>query len=172
MYSINDKVVDKAGKAYTIESIAKKNFGNGDEDYFIMKPCFDYDFNKDYRCFIPVAKQDTLLRPVIDKEYALKLIDSLPSLLPYGSLSAKDKKSFFQSVVSSGDLPSKIRVIKTISKYKAERKKLNKPISDFDSRLLTSLTSIILDELSLSLCIEPKEVEDLIAQRTGRSLYF
>ena len=167
MYRIGDKVLDKNGKVFTIDAVENKDLGHGPEPYFVLTPYFPYDFNKGYHAYIPEAKADTLLRPIMDKEEALALIDSFESLETYPDVSPRERKMYFTKVVASGDRKDVCRVIKTLMEYREERMKNNKPFSDFDKRLLNNLTTLLYDEMSLSLSIPTSEVSNFITKRTG-----
>lgn len=169
MFKIGDKIIDKNGKIFEIESISEKDFGGGTSKYFILKPVFAYDFNQGYRCFVPIDKADSILRPVMNKDEALELIDSLSSLESYPEVNPRERKVYFQTVISSGSRKDICRVIKTLTKYKEARKKNNKPLSDFDHRLLTNLLSLFNDEVSLALGIPIESVNGFIRDRTGAS---
>jgi CarD family transcriptional regulator len=170
MFKLGDKVIDKSGKIFEVQSIEDKDFGAGPEPYFVLKPFFSYDFNPGYLAFIPVSRAETLLRPIMNKEEALQLIDSFPTLETYPDASPRERKVYFTKVVASGDRLDVLRVIKTLSEYREERLRENKPFSDFDKRLLQNLTSLLNHEISLALEIPLSEVSYFISSRTGNTL--
>jgi CarD family transcriptional regulator len=170
-YQIGDKAIDKSGRIFSVESIQSKDFGMGASDYLVMKPCFSYDFTPDYRFFIPKDKADTILHPVLTKDEALALIDSLPSLELYPELGPRERKTQFQNVITSGERKDICRVIKTLTAYREKRKKENKPFSDFDHRLLDSLTAMLQNEMSIALSIPGKDLNAFIHDRTGTNLF-
>jgi CarD family transcriptional regulator len=170
MFKLGDKVIDKSGKIFEIENIEDKDFGAGPEPYFVLKPFFDYDFNPGYHAYIPVSRADVLLRPIMNKEEALELIDSFERLETYPDVSPRERKVYFTKVIASGDRFDLLRVIKTLSEYREERLRENKPFSDFDKRLLQNLTMLLNHEISLALSIPVSEVSYFIANRTGNTL--
>ena len=167
MYRIGDNVLDKNGKVFTIDAVEDKDFGKGPEPYFVLTPYFPYDFNPGYHAYVPQAKSASLLRPIMDKEEALALIDSFSTLETYPDVSPRERKMYFTKVVASGDRKDVCRVIKTLQEYREERMKDNKPFSDFDKRLLSNLKTLLYDEISLSLSIPESEVSNFISERTG-----
>lgn len=169
MFQIGDKVLDKNGKIFLIDSIENKNFGSGDVPYFILTPCFPYDFTTGYKSFVPVEKSDTLLRPLLNKDEALTLIDSLDKLEVFPEINPRERKNYFAKIISSGNRNDICRVIKTLICYRNERQKINKPFSDFDRRLLDSLMMLLQNEMSIALDIKPTEVLPFIYDRTGIS---
>lgn len=165
MYNIGDKVIDKNGRIFSIESVENKDFGKGPEPYFVLSPSFDYDFNPGYHAYIPQSKADVLLRHILSKDEAIALIDSFPSLDTYSEVSPRERKIYFTKVIASGDRTDILRVIKTLNLYKEERMRDNKPFSDFDRRLLQSLKKLLDNEFSLALSIPVDEVNSFISNR-------
>lgn len=162
--------MDKNGKIFSIVAVEPKDFGTGVEDYFVLKPSFKYDFNPGYMAYIPVSRSENLLKNIMNKEEALSLIDSLPSLEPYLDISPRDRRMFFTKVIATGERKDVMRVIKSLIYYRDERKRLNKPFSDFDRRLLDSLKVMVNNELSISLEIAPDSVGSFIYDRVGYSI--
>lgn len=164
MYKIGDKVVDKTGKIFEVDTIEEKNFGSKSEQYFVLRPCFKYNFNPGYHLFVPVSKEE-LLRPVLSKEEALSLIDSINTLDTYSDVSPKDRKIYFQKILTNGNRIEILKIIKTLYEYREERRKMNKPLSEFDRRLLKDLTDLMHNEFSLALSIPVADVERFINER-------
>lgn len=167
MFQIGDKILDKNGHIFSIDHIENKNFGAGDVAYFVMKPCFPYDFNSGYVSYVPVDKSDVLLRPIMNKEEALSLIDSFKTLEVYPEVNPRERKMFFTKVISGGNREEICRIIKTLVLYRKERMKNNKPFSDYDRRLLDSLTQLLQSEISIVLNIPVSDVFPLVFRRTG-----
>ena len=167
MFKVNDKVLDKNGMVFSIESVIEKDFGDGPVSYFVLDPCFDYDFGQGYKSYIPVSKSDSLLRPVLDKEEALALIDQFPKLETYENVSPRERKTFFVKIISNGNRTDICKIIKTLVNYRKQRESINKPFSDYDRRLLISLTSLLCNEMSMALDMIPSDVIPFINSRTG-----
>ncbi len=170
MFQIGDKVLDKNGKIFVIDRIEDKDFGVGAQPYFIMKPCFPYDFNAGYVSFVPVAKADNLLRSIMNEEEAMRLVDSFKDMEVYPEVNPRERKNFFTKIVANGNRDEICRVIKSLIVYRQERLSSGKPFSDFDRRLLDSLCLLLKNELSVSLHMPLSDVFPFVYQRTGFSL--
>lgn len=171
MFALNDKVLDRAGKVFSIAEIRPMDFGNGNEDYFILKPCFPYDFSSGYQCFVPISKADQLLKKVMNREEALKLIDDYSSLDVLVAHNPREKKLFFQQILSAGERVDVLKVYKTLRYSREERLKKNKPFSDFDSRLLKNLNNLFISELSIALNIPVTSVPAFVSERLGEAIF-
>jgi CarD family transcriptional regulator len=167
MFSLNDNVMDKNGKIFSIIAVEQKDFGTGNMDYFVMKPLFRYDFNPGYLAYIPVERSESLLRSIITKDEALELIDSISDLDPFPEIAPRERRNFFAKAIASGDRKEVLRVIKSLVQYRETRNKANKPFSDYDRRLLDSLKVMFDNEISLALGITPEMVASFVQNRTG-----
>lgn len=171
MYSIGDRAIDKRGRIFTIAKTTEKDFGKGPEPYFILEPCFPYDFNPGYQCFIPVARSEDLLKPLLTPREALDLLSQVKDISLIEGISPHERKITFQNIVSSGDRKEILRVILTLIAYRAERRRLNKPFSDFDNRLLKSLSSLFRDEMSIVFDMDPQDVVSFVEDKAGKQLF-
>lgn len=171
MLELNDKVLDKSGRIFIVFGTKTMNFGSGENQYYILKPCFQYDFSPGYQCFIPLKKAEELLRKIMSKEEALSLIDNYNGLDVFVSHNPREKKLFFQQIISSGERLSILKVYKTLLHSRKERIKNNKPFSDYDTRLLKTLKTLIVEELSVSLDISTDEIPQFVSERIGEAIF-
>lgn len=170
-YQIGDKAIDKNGKIFEVESIKEQDFGSGPASFFVMKPCFDYDYNEDYRFYVPVNNANNILHKIMKKEEAIALIDEIPSLEEYPETTPRERKLQYQVLVSTGNRKDICRIIKFLISYREKRKLINKPFSEFDARILKSLIEMLRNEISISLDIPVDEVSAFIESRIGSSYF-
>lgn len=172
MFKVLDKVIDKKGRAFYINEVVSKDFGNGPKDYFILLPCFKEDYNENYLSFIPVSNASNLIRPIMNKKEALNLIDSLNDIEGYGEIPPKNRKSYFEDVLSKGKEYETCRVIKSLFDYREEKAKIRKTLSEYENKLLNYLNKIMKEELSLSLGIEIDEVCEFVENKLTFPFFF
>ncbi len=171
MFSIGDRAIDKSGKIFRIDCVVDKDFGQGPTPYFAMSPCFPYDFNPGYQCFIPVDRADVLLRPLMNREEADKLLLEIKNIPVLKDIGPHERKAKFQAIVATGNRRDILQVILTLLDYRTERRKLNKPFSDFDNRLLKTLTSFFQDEMSIVFGMTQDEVAHYIETKSEVPLF-
>jgi len=167
MFQVGDKVLDRNGKVFLIESLQELDFGSGPQSYFITKPYFSYDFNPDYKAYVPVDRSESILRPILSKEEALALIDSFSEMEIYPEISPRERKNFFAKILVKGDRNEICRIVKSLVHYRKQRIAENKPFSDYDSKMLRELVRLFHFEFSVSLGIPYSDVEQFIYRRTG-----
>jgi len=170
-YRIGDKAIDKTGAIFEVEKMEEQDFGGGTSVFLVMKPFFSNDYSKDYRMYVPLGNADKILRPVMTKEQALDLIDQMAGLTGFPEVPPRERKVQFQNIISTGDRKEIYRVIKSLIEYRNKRKQNNKPFSDFDTKLLKNLETMIQNEISVALGISPSFVADFVKQRTGNYLF-
>ncbi len=168
MFNVGERVLDKNGKIYLIESEELKDFGVGPSSFLVLRPVYEYDFSENYRCYIPKDRSENLLYHLMDKDDAIQLIDSIPQLEILPESTPRERKALFQTYIATADRTSICRAIKTLMHYKEERKAIAKPFSDFDNRLLYSLINLLSDEMSISLSIPRNEVDQFISNRINK----
>ena len=171
MFGIGSRAIDKRGRLFQIVAQEEKEFGSGKVHYFVLSPCFAYDFTHGYQCFIPVDKADLLLRPLLTKEEALDLLKQVPSIEILPKVGPHERKTQFQNLVNSGNRIDSLRVILTLLAYREERIRLNKAFSDFDTRLLRTLTGLLRDEISVVFNLSPNEIPSFVEKVCGMNLF-
>lgn len=169
MFSIGDKVIDRTGKIFVVESVVSKDFGNGPSPYLVLRPYFDAGQSPAFRSFVPVDRSEQLLHGVMSKEDCLALIGCMDSLPVTLETSPRARKELVSQVVSKGDRKEILRAIRSFEEYKASREREKKPFSDTDKRLLSSLETVIQDEMSVVLNIPREKLPSFIAQVRAQS---
>ena len=167
MFRVGDKVLDLSNHIFEIEQIEDKSFGFGPESYCVWKPFYQYDFNDEYRAYVPVKSADEVLRHIMNKEEALELINELPTMETYANISPRERKNKFTKIARSGDRSEMLKVIKTLVCYRDQRLKENKPFSDYDKKLLETMSSLLFIEVTTVLNISMQSLFNIIHDKTG-----
>lgn len=171
MFRPNDKVLEKkSGRIFKILRLEKMNLGNGDLDYFVLEPCFPYDYNKGYVSYVPIDKSDVLLDSIMSEEEAIALVESIPTLECLPDVNPRERKNYYLKVAATSNRTEICKVIKTLVEYRDNRIAMNKPFSDFDRRLLSNLISLIQSEISIAMNMPIDMVQKYITEKTGFTL--
>lgn len=169
-YGIGDKALNKAGRIFIVEAIQDKDFGSGPAPYLIMKPCFKYDFTEDFRLFVPMSNAQNILIPLMTRHQANALIDEIPNLEPYPEASPRERKMQCQNVISTGDRRMALRIIKSLVIYRQKRQEAKKAFSDFDSRLLDSMVTMLDDEIAVVFDISATDARSYLENKIGMAI--
>ena len=159
MFNINDEVIHKSAGACVVKDIITQNFGNGDQKYYYLRPKFETNTNKSLEIFLPIEKENLLMRKPISKTEALVLISDIPSMKVVWISDAKSRKLMFEEIYHSGDLRGICQLVKLLY---ADEKVLTKPMSITDKNFLHRLRNHLFDEFAMALKMLPQEVEPFI----------
>ena len=159
MYNVNDVVIHKSAGACIVADIVIKNFGNGDNTYYLLKPKFPGVVNKALEIFLPVEKEGNFIREPLSKNEALTLIRTIPSMERVWISDAKTRKQKFEEIYQSGNLKGLCQLIKLLY---VEPDFFAKPMSLTDKNFLTKIRNNVFDEFAVSLEIKPSEVEEFV----------
>ena len=120
------------------------------------------------RVLLPESRMQ-LLRPALDREGALELIDRIPSIPidPFTDKNHRAVEDHFQTLLRTGRVDDIVCVIKTMRHRIAQLEKQGKQASASCTRLLGDARSRLESELSHALGMPESQVEGYIAKCLG-----
>ncbi len=115
--------------------------------------------------FTPVDNTKTVMRKVITKEQAQKIIDGMPEAeeLYFPNEKLRDEK--YKECIKSCDCQALIKVIKTLYLRREEKLAQGKKFAASDERHLKLAEENLYSELSLALGIDRKKVQNDIKEK-------
>lgn len=134
---------------------------NKERQYYVMSPLRDQG-SRDY---LPVDNTKVVLREVIGREDALKLIDSIPDIEELEVDNDKIREEKYKELARRSDCASWISIIKTIYLRKQERIAQGKKVTATDERYYRMAVEHLYSELAFALEKETNEVEQFIIDR-------
>ncbi|MCI5649260.1 MAG: CarD family transcriptional regulator [Fusicatenibacter sp.] len=132
-----------------------------DRLYYVLSPFRQ----KESRIFTPVDNQKTVMRPVISREEAMQLIDSMPDIEELWIPNEKMREELYKEALRSCDCKEWVRIIKTLYTRKKKRAHAGKKMPATDERYFRAAEENLYSELSIPLGISPAEVETYITKR-------
>lgn len=164
MFEIGHKVFSKNSGVCVIVSKELKNFGIGEQVYFVLEPFFNKK-NDTSKLYVPEQKANEQLRGLLDKEKVLKLVDMMKSCERIWYSDPKIRKQKFQEIYTSGDLEKICQLIKSLHMQNEEMKQVKKTLSMIDREFLDKMEKDIHEEFSLALDIEVNMVPEFLASQ-------
>ena len=143
-----------------IGKVEMKNVKN-DRLYYTLVPIYD----SKSKLFIPTDSDNVGLRPVMTRENAVQLVESLPAMEPITVQNEKEREKVFKEMICNGNCEDISRIIKTLYLRKKARQAAGKKAVSLDEKYLFMAREQLYGELAVSLGIEKEGVEDYIAQR-------
>lgn len=146
-----------------IEAIAELNLSGAQsgKKYYELKPIYE-NVSKIYS---KVDNDKVLMRPVMTKEEAEKLLDEIPDIPEIWIGDEKQREMQYREAMSSGDARQWVSIIKTLFLRKQSRLQQGKKTTNTDDRYFKRAESSLYGELALALGMNPDEMEAYIAKR-------
>lgn len=166
MFNVHDKVVYLRGNGiYEITERKMEDFGLGEKLYFTLTPISRLKNSKLLIAYVPESNACQFLRPIMNKEEVLALIDSFDTLDLLWYSDAKIRKQKYDEIYKSGDMKKICQIVKSVYLQNEETMSGKKPISNSDREYLVKINNDIYDEFSIALDIPFEDVESFITQR-------
>ncbi|GHV54249.1 hypothetical protein FACS1894216_13890 [Synergistales bacterium] len=170
MYEIGDMIVYGGSSCVCrIEDITALDIKDADKDrlYYKLKP-----LHQDCVIYNPVDNTTALMRPVITKYEADRLIDMIPEMdLPEVKentncfAEAKEIAKLYESIIKTRDCAKLIGLTMSIYLKKQSAVKYNRKFGSVDAAAMKRAEDILFGELSVALGIPKENVREYIEAR-------
>lgn len=130
------------------------------QDYYKLVPNFDETMS----IFVPINKEQELLREVLTKEEAKKLVLYMREINDNIIEDTKERRDTFQKKFATGELKDLAYVCRKLFLLKQEKERNNEKFCLTDSNMFEKANKMLLDELSLSFNIDRSLIFDYISK--------
>ena len=163
MFKVGEYIVYGMSGVCRVEEIGPMSLSGVDSDklYYTLLPIY----TKGSRVLTPVDNSKVVMRPVITKTEASKLIDEMKKAELIEVVDDKHRELAYKEALKTCDCREWVRIIGTVLKRKEERLAQGKKMTACDERYLKQAQDNLFGELALSLDMEKNEVEDYIEHR-------
>lgn len=139
--------------------------GSGKEKlYYVLEPVGV----SGSRIMTPVEGNKSILRPILSRDEAYRLIDGIEEVDQLWITDDKQRESRYKEALKTCDCREWIGIIKTLHFRKKDRLARGKRLTEVDERYLKKAKENLYRELSIPLEISAEEVETFIAERIER----
>lgn len=121
--------------------------------------------NKTAHIFTPVDNMKMIMRPVMTKQEALDLVDSMGSLCSLTFSESDKKENAYKAVLKRCDPEELARLIKTIYERKRVRRLSGKKEMVTDAKYYKLAKKQLYGEIAAALSMETEQVQSLIKER-------
>lgn len=163
MFELNDYIVYGGKGVCVVEEITTPKIGGIDtsKEYYVLQPLN----SKGSKIYTPVDNEKVLMRKIITKDDALKLIDDIPNIGMIWVEEDKRREETYKQAVNKHDCRELIKIIKTLYVRKQDCISKEKKITNTDKCYLKIAEEYLFGEMSVALEIPIDKVEAFIAQR-------
>jgi len=160
--NIDDAVIHiPEGVCRVTDVIEREIEGFGTREYYVLVPVYDAGT----KIFVPTDADSGKIRPVIDADTALSLIDSLPTAESVWVVNDKARQLRFSEILSHCDHKEMISLMRTLKNKSEETRDSGKKFHSADERAFREVKRILFGEFGFVLGITPKEVPGFIEER-------
>lgn len=161
MFQVGDYVVYGTKGVCKVEKIGViESLGNG-RMYYTLAPVYI----KGSTVFTPIDNQKVVLRSVITKDEALKLIEEIPEIESLWVENEKRRENEFKDLLTRCDCRELVSMIKNLYNRKQERIAEGKKVTVSDEKFFKMAEDSLYGELAISLGMSRDEVGEFISSR-------
>ena len=132
--------------------------------YYVLKPCFQDGGT----IFTPVDNEKTVIRAIMTKDEAERLISEMPEIEELWVNDNRLRDKLYRESIRSADPREWVKIIKTSFARNKERVAQGKKATATDERFFKTAETYLYTELSLSLDIPLETVGVYIKDRIGK----
>ncbi len=164
MYAVGELIV--YGGSGVCKVIEVKEFGGRGPDakrlFYVLKPLYQ-------ECTItaPVDSDKVFIRPIISREEAERLIDTIPHIVaePCDGQAVRQLSERYEASIKSHNVADLLELTMSIHAKKEMREKQNRKFGAVDERFMKRAEELLFGELSAALGIDKEEIPAYIASR-------
>ena len=164
MYNVGDLVFYGSTGVCRIVEIKKPNVVKEKEErlYYTLKPLYQ-------ECMIstPVDNDKVFMRPIITKEEAERIIDTIPNIQAeaYYNRALSQLSEHYAETIKTHSCKKLLELTMSIYAKKQDAKKQNKKFGAIDERFMKRAEELLFGELAAALNIKKEEVMPYIEAR-------
>ena len=166
MFQAGDVIVCGTHGVCRVEKVGPLSSAVADRDrlYYTLKPLYE----RGSVVFTPVDNEKMVIRPVISREEALRLIDGIRDAEALGIEDERKREENYKTALKSCGAEELVKMTKTINARKRSRAARGKKATDADSRYVKLAEDYLYGELAISLDLERDQVKAFIRERIGK----
>lgn len=117
------------------------------------------------KIFTPVDNTKTVIRPIISKDEAMKLIDGMDELEIFEIPDERKREFYYKNAIKKCDCEELVKIIKTTYLRKKSRNAAGKKAIADDEKYFKIAEDTLYGELAVALEMDPESVKRFILER-------
>lgn len=160
MFQVNDIVVYGRHGVCRITDIGTISMSMADRRklYYTLKPLFGHDAV----IYVPVDREDSVMRPVMTNQEAKELIGEIPDIECTWSVNEREREAQYKEALRTCDGRELVKIIKLLYQRKQIRVRQGKKMTSVDERYFHQAQERLYEELGYALDISRENVESYI----------
>ena len=167
MFKIGELIVYGNTGVCRVEAIGPSSLSGADstKDYYSLVPYY----SGRSRIFIPCDNERVVMRAIITREEAAKLLDDIPDIDPVVVDQEKNREAIYKNTIRSCNCREIIGLIKMIHSRKMARIAEGKKITANDEKYCAQAEDKLYGELAIALDIPKEKVQVSVRERIDRN---
>lgn len=163
MFEVGEYIVYGVKGVCRVEDITHIDISGADKNrlYYVLTPIGE----STGKIYAPTDNQKVMMRRIISKEEADRLIDELPQIELLWVPDDKQREAKYKEALNTCDYRAWVSIVKTLYLRRQERVAQGKKITALDERYMRTAENELYSELSLTLGIPKSEMENYIRER-------
>ena len=164
MYQVGELILYGGTGVCRVTEIVAKRFSRTEPEklYYVLRPLYSSG-----TITTPVENGKVFTRPVISRDEAIALIDTIPSIHAeaYHNSNLQQLENHYRNELESHDCRDLLRLTMSTYQKKVEREKAKLKFGAVDRRYMERAENLLFGELAVALDIEKDSVQSFIEDR-------
>ena len=164
MYQIGELILYGGTGVCRVTEVVAKRFSRTEPEklYYVLKPLYSAG-----TITTPVENDKVFTRPVISRDEAMALIDTIPSIHAeaYHNSNLQQLENHYRTELESHDCVDLLRLTMSTYQKKVEREKAKLKFGAVDRRYMERAENLLFGELAVALDIDRDSVQRFIEER-------
>lgn len=164
MYQIGDLILYGGTGVCRVTEVVAKRFSRSEPEklYYVLRPLYSSG-----TITTPVENSKVFTRPVITRDEAIALIDTIPTIHAeaYHNSNLQQLESHYRSELESHDCLDLLKLTMSTYQKKLERERAKLKFGAVDRRYMERAENLLFGELAVALDIERDSVQRFIEDR-------
>lgn len=162
MFKVGDLIVYGNTGVCTVEKIGKPELAgvSDDKEYYTLLPYY----SRNSRIFTPCDNCKVVMRPVISKKEAEKLIKEIPKIELLVITDEKKREERYKETMRTCDCREFVSILKTIYNRKKTRLAEGKKVTASDERYFNMAEDKLVGELAIALGMDKNAMRSKMAE--------
>ena len=169
LYQVGELILYGGTGVCRVTDIVAKKFSRTEPEklYYVLTPLYSTG-----TITTPVENSKVFTRPVISRDEAIELIDTIPSIHAeaYHNSNLQQLESHYRSELESHDCRDLLRLTMSTWQKKVERERARLKFGAVDRRYMERAENLLFGELAVALDIERDSVQHFIEDRLQMTL--
>lgn len=165
LFQIGDHMVYGTNGVCVVSEIRNSPFDAADQRlFYVLTPVNDIS---NLVIYTPVDNDKVLMRGLISADEARAIIERIPTLEVLEVPVEKQRREIYRNTMQSGDLEQFVRLIKTVSRRRANFRRTRRRIPDLDSDFEHTAKNCLYGELAEVLGLTREEIHNIVSGQLG-----